>query len=250
MTLSGYLFAALIRPRFSIPIGALAIAGLCWWGASAYRLVRQVGDHAPTAMSFPDAVRASKDGEVYVRLTGATPDCTKTLRWSFGTAIALVDANGEIAAMGHFEKCPVDAASLEGIFLEPPAGLYGRAVARGWGVTRGHLALFEPDTSRSRAWTRIGIALIGVPLILGCIFAGVRAGRAPSQPRSWQMRALGLGMMAAMDWFSYYAHEYVIFGVLPAMALAVTGFAAAAAIVVAPNSASMKKVARVVLPTA
>lgn len=100
MTFSGYLFTAIIRPRFSGPIGVLAIMGLGWWAMSAYRLLRQFDDHAPSTMSFPEAVKASKDGEVYARLTGATPDCNKMLHWNFGTAVALTDSNGQVAAGG------------------------------------------------------------------------------------------------------------------------------------------------------
>jgi hypothetical protein len=62
------------------------------------------------------------------------------------------------------------------------------------------------------------------------------------------MRALGLGMMAGLSWFSYYAHEYVFFHLLPGSAFVVIGFAVALAYVVAPNSTYMQKVAARVLP--
>jgi hypothetical protein len=106
MTFAGYLFTAIIRPRFSAPLGALAVARLLAWALSAQALVRQIAAHAPTSMSFSEAVKASKDGEVYVRMTGATPDCSRVLEWSFGQAVALADAQGEVAAVGHFDECP------------------------------------------------------------------------------------------------------------------------------------------------
>jgi hypothetical protein len=250
VTLAGYLFTAIIRPRFSGPIGALAIVGLCWWATSSYRLVRQIDEHAPSTVSFAEAVKASKDGEIYVRITGATPDCNKVLHWNLGTVVALVDSSGQVAAMEHVEECSKDRpASLEGVFLEPPFGLYGEAVAQGWDVTEGHLAFFEPDTSKSRAWTRIGIALVAVPLILGSILAGLYADQRKGQRRAWRMRALGLGMMAAISWFFYYAHEYVVLEVVPATAFGAVGFAVALAFVVVPESGYMQKVAERVLPS-
>ena len=250
MTLSGYLFTVIIRPRFSGPIGMFAIVGLCWWAMSAYRLVRQFDDHAPSTMSFSAAVKASRDGEVYVRLTGAAPDCSKVLHWNFGTAVALVDSNGQIPAMVHLEECLTERhESLEGVFLAPPYGLYGEAVAKGWNVTVGHLAFFEPDIRRSRAWTRIGIALFAVPLIVGCFLAGLQAERRKERRQAWRMRSLGLGMMAGISWFFYYSHEYVIFRVVPATVFGATGFAVALAFIVVPESAYMKKVAQRVLPS-
>jgi fluoride ion exporter CrcB/FEX len=247
MTFAGYLFTAIIRPRFSAPLGTLAFAALLAWAWSAQALVRQIAAHAPTAMSFSEAVKASKDGEVYVRMTGATPDCTRVIDWSFGPAVALVDGHGEVAAVGHFDACPRGASSsLEGEFLDPPYGLYGEAVARGWSVTPGHLAYFESDPTRSRAWTRIFIAMLTAALVVGCVLAGVRAERRKGASRVWRMRALGLGMMAGLSWFSYYAHEYVVFDVLPASVFVVVGFAVALAYVVAPPY--MQKVAARVLP--
>ncbi len=249
MTLSGYIFTVIIRPRFSGPIGALAIVGLCWWAASAYRLVRQFDEGTPLAMTFPDAVTASKDGELYVRMTGATPDCSKVLSWNFGTAVALVESNGQIAAMAHLEECPKGKPeSLQGVFLEPPFGLYGAAVAQGWHVTPGHLAFFEPNTRKSRAWTRIGIALCALPLVIGCVIAGVFAERRRAQRQTWRMRALGLGMMAGVSWFFYYAHDYVVFRLVPATVFGAVGFAVALAFVVFPATTYMKKVAQRVLP--
>ncbi len=250
MTLSGYVFTAIVRPRFSGPLGALAIAGLCWWALSSYRLARQIDEHAPSLLSLPEAVRLSRDGEAYVRITGAVADCNKVLPLSSGTAIALVDRGGQVAAMAHVEDCPrAGSEGLAGVFLDPPSGLYGAVVAQGWDVTPGHVAFFEPDTRRSRAWTRIGIALFAIPLLAGCILAGVHAERRREQRQAWRMRALGFGMMGALSWFFYYAHEYVVLGVVPATAFGAVGFAVALAFVVIPQSEYMQKVAEQVLPT-
>jgi hypothetical protein len=249
MTLSGYLFTAIIRPKFSGPIGAAAVVALSWWAQAAYRLVQQIDAHTPSKMSLTEAVKASRDGEVYVAPTAATLDCDKSFRFGFGTAMALVDANGKVAAVGHFEACPADGRSLEGVFLDPPHGLYGEAVRLGWNVTEGHLAFFEPDPHASRAWTRIAIALAAVPLILACFWAGVRAEqRRGAQREAWRMRALGLGLMAGVTWFSYYAHAYVFFRVVPATVFVATGFAVALAFVLIPTSGYMRKVAQRVMP--
>jgi hypothetical protein len=251
MTLSGYLFAAITRPRFSGPIGILAIGALCWWALISYRLVGQFDARAPSTLSLSEAVKASKEGEVYVRIQGAALDCTKVIHWNFGTGVAMVDAKGQVAALAHFEECPagrVEGSNLEGVFLEPPYGLYGEAVARGWDVTPGHLAFFEPDLRRSRAWTRIGIALFAVPLVVGCFVAGLQAERRKERRQAWRLRALGLGLMAALAWFSYYAHEYVVFGVVPATLFVAIGAAVSLAFVIVPESAVMKQVAQRLLP--
>ena len=115
-------------------------------------------------------------------------------------------------------------------------------------LTEGHLAFFEPNTRKSRAWTRIGIALFATPLVVGCILAGVYAEKRKGQRQAWRMRALGLGMMAGIAWFFYYAHEYVVFRVVPATVFGATGFAVALAFVVIPESGYMQKVAQRVLP--
>jgi hypothetical protein len=74
------------------------------------------------------------------------------------------------------------------------------------------------------------------------------AERKEAQREVWRMRALGFGMMASISWFYYYAHEYVVFRVVPATLFAATGFTVALAFVLIPTSAYMRKVALRVMP--
>jgi fluoride ion exporter CrcB/FEX len=92
------------------------------------------------------------------------------------------------------------------------------------------------------------IALVAVPLIVGCFLAGLRAERRKERRQTWRMRSLGLGMIAALSWFSYYAHEYVVVGVVPATLFVAVALAVSLAFVIIPESAYMKKVARQLLP--
>ncbi len=248
MTLAGYIFLTITRPRFSAPLGLLAIVGLCWWGTAAYRLVRQFEEHAPVTMSLTEAVKASRDGEVYVRISDVNLDCDKALSGRFGTVFALSDADGHVAAMARLGSCPpAPRLVADGVFLEPPFGLYGSAVAQGWDVTPGHLAFFDQETRSSRAWTRIGLS-VGIPLfVIGCILSGVVAERRPRERRTWRMRALGLGMMGGISWFFYYAHEYVFLRVIPASAFMAVAFVCALAFAVVPNHPYMRKVGQQLL---
>ncbi|WP_394838650.1 hypothetical protein LVJ94_17315 [Pendulispora rubella] len=115
-------------------------------------------------------------------------------------------------------------------------------------MTEGHLAYFEPDVRKSRAWTRIAIALFAVPSIVASFLAGIRAERRKAQREAWRTRALGLGMMAGTSWLYYYGHEWVRFRVVPVNVFAVTGFVIALAFALIPTSRYVRKVAQRVMP--
>lgn len=245
-----YIVMPLVRPRFAVPLGTLALFGLGWWAVSAQRLLRQIDSRTPTTMSLTAAVNSSKDGEVYVRLTDLTVDCEKVLNWNFGRAVALVTPAGQVAAMGHFESCPERVSgTLEGVFLEPPYGIYGEAWAQGWNVTPGHLAYFEPDLGRSRATTRIGIALADMLLILGWLGSGLLGERRPRERHLWRTRALGFWLMAGMAWWAYYAHEYVWLKVVPGTIFCAVGFAVGFLYVAAAGTSYMQKYGAKWLPS-
>lgn len=91
MALGHILLRSIANPRVAVPIAGGVLILLCWWGVSASHLARQIDRREPTSMRLEEAVAASKDGELYVRVSDAQLDCDKALTGSFGQAFALLD---------------------------------------------------------------------------------------------------------------------------------------------------------------
>lgn len=222
------MFRGIATAKYGVPLALAAIAGCGWWGFQAWKLADQLERHAPAELGLTHAVRASKDGEVYARIGDATLDCTKGLFAKDVHAYALVDGNGMIPAMVQLPGCSTSTV-FEGVFLDPPNGLYGEAVSRGWSVTSGHLAFLDPKVTSSHAWFRLGVAAF-IALMLGAyLFAVLRAER--SRDRAWSLRAIGLAFFAALPWLAYMAHDYAVWGVIPVPLLAACGAVSALAMI-------------------
>jgi hypothetical protein len=242
------MFRGITSAKIGIPIALAALAGTAWWGLRAYQLAQQLEHHQPLQLKFSEAVRDSRDGEVYTRFSDARLDCSKELVGAFGRAFALVDTDGHVAAMIRLADCASqDVADFEGIFREPPYLLYGAAVQQGWPVTRGHLAFLDPSVTSQHAWLRFIIAAFIAIMLVAYLGAIVLADRRPMKDRAWQLRALGLSLLAMLPWLVYMARDYVIWGVIPVPILGACAALVALAFLAVPRSAYMQKVADTLL---
>jgi hypothetical protein len=231
------IFRAITKAAVALPLAALLVLGYAWWGHAALQLARQIDGHRPETAHLDEAAETARDRDLYVRLSDAQLDCGKELSGDFGDAFALADGEGSIPAMAHLAACdPTKAAQLEGVFREPPYGLYGEAFAAGWKITPGHLAYFDTIAHSSDPWRRVGISALGSLLLLASALSIVAATRTQRHRRAWRLRGVGLWLLSLMPWLAYQAHDEVVFGALPVPALAAIGAAVCLAMVLAPNS--------------
>ncbi len=247
MGLGQHILRAVTTPRFALPLAAALFLGFGWWAVRSLQLARQIDRRAPTAMSVDDAVAASHDGDLFVRLDGAKLDCSKELIGDFGEAFAVNDSQGRIAAMARLSDCSGVRTSasrdLVGLFRDPPSHIYGEASGEGWNVTPGQLAFLDTLADGSQAWRRFSVALAGVLFMLayaGSIVASERTGLR----EAWRVRGLGFWFLAVLPWLAYMAHDYVYVRVIPVPLLAALTALIALAMIVAPEHAFVKKATR------
>ena len=236
------LLRSIANPRVAVPIAGGVLILVCWWGVSATHLARQIDRRQPTPMRFEEAVAASKDGELYVRVSDARLDCDKGLVGPFGQAFALLDHESRVAAMVTLPSCDKSKAPVfEGVFRHPPYLLYGSAVGLGWDVTPGHLAFLDSKASSFDPWLRVSLAVLMGLLIIASLFATSTASRALSDERVWQVRAIGFGVMAMMPWATYEQYDYVVFGFVPVPLVTSMAAAIGLGMVLLPRHAAIQR---------
>ncbi len=235
------LLRALLTPRFALPLAALAMVGAGWWGIDALRLGQQMDARSPTPMRLADAIKASKNHEIYVRLEAASLDCGKGVRGDFGRAFALLDEDGRIPAIARSERC--ETTPLIGVFIEPPYGIYGYAIDAGWNVTRGHLGFLDTQLDTTHAYKRAGVASV-IAFFLLCFCVVLLRSNQPS--RTSKLRALGFMYMALMPWLAYMMPNHVVYGVIPVRWFAASAALIGVALVAVPNHRRLDPIARLV----
>lgn len=243
MALGHIFLRSLANPRVALPLAGGVLILVSWWGIAASHLARQIDRHDPTPMRFEEAVAASKDGEIYVRINDARLDCDKGLTGSFGNAFALLEHQGRVAAMIPLPNCDASKTPLvDGIFRHPPYLLYGAAVERGWNVTPGHLAFLDPKVQSADPWLRVALSVLIGLLTIASALSSIAAGRSLNDERAWHVRAVGFAVMAMAPWLAYVEYDYVFFGVVPVPLVAAIAAALGLAMVMVPRHAYIQKV--------